>query len=79
MTVAFMRWPQRADTIQAARGIAVAIGNDVIAPLHCEEFTPVRAEIATAAPQQRDHRQMITSALRTREGVQALRHGGAIH
>ncbi len=79
MTVGFMRWPQRADTIQVAGGIVVTIGNDVIAPLRCEVFTPVRAEIATAAPQEREHRQMIISALRTRERAQALRHGGAIH
>ena len=74
-----MRWLQRADTIQTAGGIAVAIGNDVIAPLRCEVFTPIRAEIATAAPQEREHRQMIISALRTRERAQALNHGGAIH
>jgi hypothetical protein len=34
-----MRWPlRRADTIQTADGIAVTIGNDVVARLPGEEF-----------------------------------------
>ena len=40
-----------ADTIQAAGRIAVTIGNDVIAPLLCEEFTLFRGELATTALQ----------------------------
>ena len=46
MAVWFMRW-LRADTIQAAGRIAVTIGNDVIAPLLCEEPTLFHGEIAT--------------------------------
>ena len=49
MAVWFMRWLQCADTIQTADGIAITIGNDVIAPLLWEEFTLFRAEIATDA------------------------------
>ena len=45
-----------ADTIQAAGRIAITIGNDVIAPLLCEEFTLLRGELATTALQ---HQQMI--------------------
>ncbi len=33
-----MRWLQRADTIQTADGIAVTIGNDVVARRLGEEF-----------------------------------------
>jgi hypothetical protein len=40
MTVGFMRWLRRVDTIKSASDIAVTIGNDVIAPLLCREFTP---------------------------------------
>ena len=52
-----MRWLQR-HTIQAAGRIAVTIGNDVIAPLLCEEFTRFRGELATTA-RQVEHQQMI--------------------
>ncbi len=34
-----MRWLRRADTIQTADGIAVTIGNDVVARRLGEEFT----------------------------------------
>jgi hypothetical protein len=44
-----MRGLQCADPIQAAEGIAMAGGNDVVVPLCSEEFTRFRAEIATAA------------------------------
>jgi len=57
MTVGFKRWLQR-DTIQAAGRIVVAIGNDVIAPLLCEEFNLFRGELATTAVQV-EHQQMI--------------------
>jgi hypothetical protein len=40
-----------ADMIQAAGRIAVTIGNDVIAPLLCEEFPLFRGELATTALQ----------------------------
>jgi len=46
MTVVFMRWLQR-NTIQAAGGIAVTTGNDLIAPLLCKEFALFRGELAT--------------------------------
>ena len=55
MTVGFMRWP---DAIQAARGIAVTTGSDVIAPLLCKEFALFRGELATTALQV-EHQQMI--------------------
>ena len=44
-----MRGLQCGDPIQTADGIAIAMGNDVVAPLHCEEFTRFRAEIALDA------------------------------
>ena len=53
----FMRGLQ-ADTIQAAGRIAVTIGNGVIAPLLCEEFTLFHAEVATTSMRV-EHQQMI--------------------
>jgi hypothetical protein len=44
-----MRGLQCADPIQTADGIAIAGGNDVVAPLRCDEFTRFRAEIAPGA------------------------------
>jgi hypothetical protein len=44
-----LRWLQCTDTIQAADGIAILIGNDVIAPRPCEQFVRFRADIATDA------------------------------
>jgi hypothetical protein len=44
-----MRGLQCGDPIQTADGIAIAIGNGVVARLRCEEFTRFRAEIATDA------------------------------
>jgi hypothetical protein len=44
-----MRGLQCGDPIQSADGIAIAGGDDVVAPLSCDEFTRLRAEIATAA------------------------------
>jgi hypothetical protein len=44
--------------MQAARGIAVATGSDVIAPLLCKEFALFRGELATTALQV-GHQQMI--------------------
>ena len=57
MAVGFMRWLQRADTARlpvalTSGGIAVTIGNDVIAPLHCEEF----ARFAAKSPSRRCQR-----------------------
>jgi len=40
---------QCGDPIQTADGIAIAGGNDVVAPLPREEFTRFRAEIAPDA------------------------------
>jgi hypothetical protein len=57
MAVGFTRWLQCADTIPTAGGIAMTIGNDVIAPLRREEFTLSRAGIATGAGVK--HQQMI--------------------
>jgi hypothetical protein len=74
-----MRWLQCADTIQTADGIAITIGNDVVAPLLREEFTLFRAEIATGAGSvgtpTNDRRD---TALRARQRAHALNHGGAI-
>jgi hypothetical protein len=79
MAVWFMRRLQCADTIQTADGIAMTIGNDLIAPLRCEESTLFRAEIATDAGRvgtpTNDRRDNV---LRTGERAQALNHGGAI-
>ena len=44
-----MRGLQCGDPIQTADGIAIAGGNDVVAPLPREEFTRFRAEIAPDA------------------------------
>jgi hypothetical protein len=49
MAVCFMGWLQCTDTLRTADSIAIAIGNDVIAPLRHEEFTLFRAEIAPGA------------------------------
>jgi hypothetical protein len=57
MTVGFMCWLQRRHD-SGRRCIAVTIGNDVIAPLLCEEFTLFRGELATTALQV-EHQQMI--------------------
>ncbi len=79
MTVGFMHWLQRADTIQTADGTAIMIGNGVIAPLLCQEFTLFRAAIATdagsVATPTNDHRDDV---LPTRQRAHALNHGGAI-
>jgi hypothetical protein len=57
MAVGFTRWLQCADTIPTADGIAMTIGNDVIASPRREEFTLSRAGIATGAAVK--HQQMI--------------------
>jgi hypothetical protein len=44
-----MRGLQCADPIQTVDGTAIAGGNDVVAPLACEEFTRFRAEIGPGA------------------------------
>jgi len=74
MAIWFMRWLQRADTIQTADGIAITI-----APLLCDKLTLFRAEVATGAGRvgtpANDRRDNV---LRTRERARALNHGGAI-
>ena len=79
MAVGFIRWLQCADTIQAAGGIAITIGNDVIPPLRGEEFALFHAEIATdvgrVATPTNDRRD---NALHARTRAQALNHGDAI-
>ena len=44
-----MRGLQCGDPRQTADGIAIAGGNDVVAPLACEEFPRFRAEIVPDA------------------------------
>jgi hypothetical protein len=44
-----MRGLQRGDPIQTSDGIAMAGGNDAVAPLRCDELIRFRAAIATAA------------------------------
>jgi hypothetical protein len=78
MAVGFLRWLRRADTIQAADGIAIAIGNDVIAPLRHEELTLFRAEIAADAGAGTPTNDCRNNALRARGRAPALSHGGAI-
>jgi hypothetical protein len=79
MAVWFMRLLQCAETIQTADGIAITLGNDVIAPLLRKEFTLFRAEIAADAGRvgtpTNDCRDNV---LHTRERAHALNHGGAI-
>jgi hypothetical protein len=70
MAVWFMRWPQCADTIQAADGIAIA--------LRCKEFTRFRAGITTGAGARTPPNDRRNNALRMRERARSLNHGGAI-
>ena len=74
-----MRRLQCADTMQTADGIAITIGDDVVAPRRYEEFTQVSAEIATDAETvgtPTNHRR--DNVLRARERAHALNHGDAI-
>jgi hypothetical protein len=79
-----MRWLQCADAIQTdaiqtAGGIAMAGGDDLVAPLRREEFTQVSAEIATDAETvgtpTNDRR---NNVWHTRQRAHALNHGDAI-
>jgi hypothetical protein len=79
MAVWFMRWLHCGDAIQTVDGIAITIGNDVIAPAALRRIHPVSRPIAaysgrvgTLANHRRDN------VLRTREPAHALNHGGAI-
>jgi hypothetical protein len=78
MAVGFIRWLQCADTMQAADGIAITIGNDVIAPLRGEEFTLFRAEIATGAGVGTPTNDCRNNVLRARGRAHVLSCGGAI-
>ena len=78
MAVWFMRWLPCADTIQTPDGIAITIGNDVIAPLRREEFTLFRAEIAAGAGVGTPTNDRRNNVLRTRERAHGLHRGGAI-
>ena len=78
MAVGILRWLRRADTIQAADGIAITIGNDVIAPLRHEELTLFRAEIAADAGVGTLTNDCRNNALRARGHAPALSDGGAI-
>jgi hypothetical protein len=78
MAVGFIRWLQCADTIPTADGVAMTIGNDVIAPPRREEFTPTRAGIAPRRWRETSTNDRRNNVLRTREHAHALHHGGAI-
>ena len=78
MAVGLLRWLRCADTIQTADGIAITIGNDVLAPLRREEFTLFRAEIATGAGVGTPTNDRRNNLSRTRERAHALSYGGAI-
>jgi hypothetical protein len=74
-----LRWLQCTDTIQAADGIAILIGNDVVAPPCREQFARFRADIATDAETlatPTNHRR--PNMVRTRARAHALNHGDAI-
>ena len=74
-----MRALQCADPIQAADGIAILNGDDVIAPLHGEEFTRFRAGIATDAETAANPTNHCRdNVLHTRKRAHALNHGDAI-
>jgi hypothetical protein len=79
MAVWFMRWLHCTDTIPTVDGIAIAIGNDVIAPAALRRIHPVLRRIASssggAGTPANDRRE---NMLRTREPAHALNHGGAI-
>jgi len=58
-----------ADAIQAAAGIVVTIGNDVVALLRCEEITQPRAEITTATLQGEQERMILQTTCYARDHV----------
>lgn len=64
MTVGFMRWLQRGDTIQTAGGIAVTMGDDVVAPLRCKQFNPIALNSPLRRRKTGKHRQMIIETTR---------------
>jgi hypothetical protein len=67
-----------ADAIQAAAGIVVTIGNDVVALLRCEEITQPRAEITTDFARRTGTNDPPDNVLRTRQRAHVLKHEGAI-
>jgi hypothetical protein len=76
MAVGFIRWLQYADTIPTADGIAMTIGNDVIAPLRRED--PVSRRNRHRRWRETSTNDRRNNVLRTREHAHALHHGGAI-
>jgi len=64
-----MRGLQCGDPIQTADGIAIAGGNDVVAPLACEEFTRFRAEIARDAETVKTPKMIVETTCCAREPV----------
>jgi hypothetical protein len=78
MAVGFIRWLQCADTIPTADGIAMTIGNDVIASPRRDEFISSRAGIAAGAGVETSTNDRRNNVLRTRERAHALHHEGAI-
>jgi len=78
MAVGFIRWLRCADTIQTADGIAITVGNDVIAPLRDEALTLFRAAITTGAGVGTPTNDCRNNVLRARGRAPALSHGGAI-
>jgi len=58
-----------ADAIQAAAGIVVKIGDDVVALLRCEEITQPRAEITTATLQGEQERMILQTTCYARDHV----------
>jgi hypothetical protein len=79
MAVWLMRWLHCGDTIQTVDGIAMTIGNDVIAPAALRRIHPVSRRTAAfpgrAGTLPNDRRDNV---LRAREPADALNHGGAI-
>ena len=79
MAIWFLGWLHCGDTIQTVDGIAMTIGNDVIAPAALRRTDPASRRIATGSgrvgPPTDDRRDNV---LRTRKRAHALTYGGAI-
>jgi hypothetical protein len=67
-----LRWLQCTDTIQAADGIAILIGNDVVAPPCCADIATDAETVATPT----NHRR--ANMVRTRARAHAWNHGDTI-
>jgi hypothetical protein len=64
-----MRGLQCGDPIQTADGIAIAMGDAVVAPLACEEFTRFCAEIAPDAETVTTPKMIVETTCCARENV----------